>query len=65
MTAIAQIGSRLEIDFKEALENFIAQHPYITLAAMAIGVPVSIIFCVFIFTMIFILPLAYIFGWSL
>ena len=64
MTAIVQKTHELEFDIETTINTFIAKHIYITFLAMLIGMPISILFLVFIFTTLIVLPFGLILGWN-
>lgn len=49
------------IDFK--LFQFVNRHPHLAMLFAVVAAPAAILTAVFLFVMIFILPLAYVCGW--
>ena len=64
MTAIVQKTHELEFDIETTINTFVYKHPYITFLSMFIGMPICILFLVFILTTIIVLPFGLILGWN-
>ena len=63
MTAIIEVAHRVEIDFREAVSDFIKEHPLIASIAITIGFPISILLSVSAGAAGIMLPIAYLMGW--
>ena len=63
MTAIIEVAHGVEIDFREAVSDFIKEHSLIASIAITIGFPISILLSVFAGTAGIMLPIAYLMGW--
>lgn len=63
MTAILKSIYKVEKHFDKSTERFALHHPYLTLLAMFIGMPIFILLAVTVCTTLAALPFALIFGW--
>lgn len=62
MAAIMKTIHKFEYQFETKAERFVFRHPCIAILVMFVGMPITILIIVTLFTMIFALPLTMIFG---